>query len=181
MPRSHAAGSERDGTAGDRRGKTSQPGGLSSNPVGVRGVTWLLQRAPILRDDDLARAGTRLVYNFSCPATRVSSLSAARELALVPAFGTDGLWTRLPTLAIPAAFVWGGRDRLVSPRFAERVAESLPGASQLLLPCVGHWMNGPHHRCLAEAVASLMQAEEAEDPRGAPSLPLGACSERSAG
>jgi pimeloyl-ACP methyl ester carboxylesterase len=122
-------------------------------------LRWLaraLESAPFLREDQLAQAGARLVYYLSCPATRMSFLSAARELALDPPDGPTGLWARLPDLALPSAFVWGERDQLVSLRFAGRVARSCPPARQLVLPCLGHWLNGPHHRCLAEAVASLI-------------------------
>ncbi len=121
-------------------------------------LRWLargFEAMPYLRDDELAQAGARLVYFLSCPATRAGFLSAAREMALDPAYGEDGFWTRLPRLSIPAAFVWGERDRLVSLRFSGSVARTCPQAAQLLLPCVGHWVNGPHHRCLAEAVAGL--------------------------
>jgi pimeloyl-ACP methyl ester carboxylesterase len=133
-------------------------------------LRWLargLESAPYLRDDALAQAGARLVYYLSCPATRVSLLSAARELALDPARGARGLWTRLAWLEVPAAFVWGERDRLVSLRFARAVARSCPHVTQMLLPCVGHWLNGPHHRCLAAAIAELVPelVREAEDPR----------------
>ena len=122
-------------------------------------LRWLahgLETMPYLRDDELAQAGARLVYFLSCPATRASFLSAAREMALDPAYGEEGLWTRLPRLAVPAAFVWGERDQLVSLRFSQPVARICPQAAQVLLPCVGHWINGPHHRCLAEAVGGLV-------------------------
>jgi pimeloyl-ACP methyl ester carboxylesterase len=122
----------------------------------LRWLSGLFEAIPQLHDDELAQAGARLVYYFACPATRASFISAARELALEPALGENGLWTRLPHLAIPAAFVWGERDGLVSVRFADRAARVLPEAHQLRLPCLGHWLNGPHHRCLAEAVASLL-------------------------
>jgi len=122
-------------------------------------LRWLargLETMPYLRDDELAQAGARLVYFLSCPATRAGFLSAAREMALDPAYGEHGLWTRLPRLAVPAGFVWGERDQLVSLRFSRPVARVCPQAAQMLLPCVGHWVNGPHHRCLAEAVAGLV-------------------------
>jgi pimeloyl-ACP methyl ester carboxylesterase len=131
----------------------------------LRGVSWLGQFTPFLGDDEIAQSGVRLVYNLSCPATRVSLVSAARELALDPAFGNQGFWTRLPRLRVPAAFVWGKRDRLVTARFAERVADSLPAARQLVLPCLGHSINGPHHRCLARTVAALLEgAPPSEEP-----------------
>ena len=124
-------------------------------------LRWLaraLETLPYLRDDELAQAGARLVYYMSCPATRAGFLAAAREMALDPAHGEHGLWTRLPNIALPAAFVWGARDQLVSLRFARAVARTCPDVPQLLLPCVGHWINGPHHRCLADAIAGLVPA-----------------------
>jgi pimeloyl-ACP methyl ester carboxylesterase len=123
----------------------------------LRWLARVVETAPHLRDDELAQAGARLIDYFACPATRASFVSAAREMALDPALGPEGLWTRLPDLAVPAAFVWGEQDRLVTPRFARRVATACPDARQLLLPCLGHWWNGPHHRCLAEAVATLLE------------------------
>ena len=65
-----------------------------------------------------ARASKRAIYYMymACPATRRAFVSAARELALDPAFGPEGVWTRLEHLKIPAAFVWGDEDRCRSPR-----------------------------------------------------------------
>ena len=122
-------------------------------------LRWLargLETLPYLRDDEIAQAGARLVYYASCPATRAAFLAAARELALDQPYGPHGLWTRLPAIAVPAAIVWGERDQLISLAFSRTVARSCPTVSQLLLPCVGHWLNGPHHRCLAAAVAELV-------------------------
>jgi pimeloyl-ACP methyl ester carboxylesterase len=134
-------------------------------------LRWLargFEAIPYLHDDQLAKAGARLVYYFACPATRTSFISAAREMALDPPYGPHGLWTRLPGLAVPAAFVWGERDGLVSLRFSGTVARTCPQARQLLLPCVAHWVNGPHHRCLAEAVAALVECLVGEMPDETP-------------
>jgi pimeloyl-ACP methyl ester carboxylesterase len=123
----------------------------------LRWLSRTLEALPWVGDDEVAQAGARLVYHLACPATRASFLSAARELALDPADGPRGLWSRLRGVAVPTAFVWGERDRLVSLRFSRSVARECPQARQLLLPCVGHWINGPHHRCLAAAVALLVE------------------------
>ncbi|HWP66283.1 MAG TPA: alpha/beta fold hydrolase [Candidatus Limnocylindria bacterium] len=125
---------------------------------GLRWLAYALERVPYVRDDALAQAAARFVYYLSCPATRVAFLSAARELALDPAEGPDALWARLAGLRMPAAFVWGERDQLVSLRFAKAVARACSPVEQILLPCVGHWLNGPHHRCLAETIADLVPA-----------------------
>ena len=96
----------------------------------LKGVAHVLEAAPGFRDDDVAKAGARLIYYASCPATRASIVSAARELALDPAFGPQGLWDRLPDLEVPTTFIWGERDRLVPLGFAHRVAEVMPHANQ---------------------------------------------------
>ena len=130
-------------------------------------LRWLaatLEALPYLRDDEIAQAGARLVYYLSCPATRASFASAAREMILEPARGSEGFWTRLEGLSVPTLFVWGERDRLISTSFAHRVALTCPDVPQLLLPCVAHWINGPHHRCLAEAMAIVV--EELKAPGG---------------
>jgi len=134
-------------------------------------LRWLaraLEAIPYVGDDQVAQAGARLVYHLACPATRASFLSAVRELALDPAEGPRGLWPRLRQIAVPAAFVWGERDQLVSLRFSRTVARECPQARQLLLPCVGHWINGPHHRCLADSVGLLVQDLLDGTPRTAP-------------
>ena len=123
----------------------------------LRWLAHAFETMPYLRDDEVAQAGARLVYYMSCPATRAGMIAAAREMALDPPFGERGLWTRLPGIAVPTAFVWGERDQLVSLDFSRAVARSCPAVPQILLPCVGHWINGPHHRCLAEAVAGLVR------------------------
>jgi pimeloyl-[acyl-carrier protein] methyl ester esterase len=123
-------------------------------------LRWLadtIEKIPYIRDDELAQSAARFVYYAACPATRASFLNAARELALDPAFGEEGLWTRLPTLPIPAAFVWGERDGLVSSKLADSVRETLPTATQVLVPCASHFLNGPHHRCIADGVARLLE------------------------
>lgn len=122
-------------------------------------LRWLartLETTSYLRDDAIAQAGARLVFHFACPATRASFLSAAREMVLEPAYGEGGFWSRLPELSVPALFVWGQRDRLISTSNAHHVALACPQAAQLLLPCVAHWINGPHHLCLAEAMAEAV-------------------------
>ena len=132
----------------------------------LRWLATLLEATPALRDDPVAQAGMRFIYYSACPATRTAFVSAARELALDPAFGPSGFWTRPPALPTTTTFVWGERDRLIASGFARQVARSRPDAHQLLLPCVGHWWNGPHHRCLAEALAALLDGSLAKATTG---------------
>jgi pimeloyl-ACP methyl ester carboxylesterase len=112
-----------------------------------------LESQPALEHDWLARASVRVVYTSSCQATRESFLSAARELALDPVT----LWDRLPDLAVPAAFLWAGRDALIPRGHHAAVADLLPAASQLEVPCSGHFVNGSHFRCMRHAIAMAVE------------------------
>ena len=115
-----------------------------------------------LEHDWFNRASKRAIYYISCPATRWSFVSAARELALDPAFGPDGLWTRVEQLRIPAAFVWGDKDRFVGTRNVPFVERAVPSAFQIHVPCAGHFDNGPHFLCMEQgAIEAIKVVEEA--------------------
>lgn len=115
------------------------------------------------------RASKRAIYYASCPATRRALISATRELLLAPAFGPEGLWQRLDALSIPAAFVWGDKDKLVAPKYVGEVAQAVPGAFQLRVPCAGHFSNGPHFRCMEAAALDAIALVEGEVGRQRPS------------
>jgi pimeloyl-ACP methyl ester carboxylesterase len=114
-----------------------------------------------LEHDWFKRASKRTIYYVSCPATRWSFVSAARELALDPAFGPEGLWTRAEQLRIPAAFVWGDKDRIIGTRNVPFVEKAVPNAFQIHVPCAGHFDNGPHFLCMEQgAVEAIKLVEE---------------------
>jgi pimeloyl-ACP methyl ester carboxylesterase len=112
------------------------------------------------RHDWMLRASRRAVYHVSCPATRRAMVSAARELALDPAWGPDGVWSRLGGLAVPAAFVWGDRDRIVGTANVAPAREALPGAFFVRVPCGGHFDNGPHFLCMEEGALEAVRLVE---------------------
>jgi len=117
--------------------------------------------------DWFLRASRRAIYYVSCPATRWAFVSAARELALDPAFGPEGLWTRLDQLRIPAAFVWGDKDRILGTKHVPLVEELVPGAFQIHVPCAGHFANGPHFRCMEEGtIEGIRLVDVAASERG---------------
>jgi len=133
-------------------------------------LRWLaatLEELPYLRDDEIAQAGARLVYYMSCPATRASFASAAREMVLEPATGAKRFLDALERPGVPALFVWGERDRLVSASFAHRVALTRPDVPQLLLPASPIGSTARTHRCLAEAMAVVVEElRAAKGPAG---------------
>lgn len=119
-------------------------------------ISTALEARPAFEQDWLARASVRVAYYLSCPATRAHFVSAAREMALDPAFGPEGTWTRLEQLTLPSAFVWGERDALIPASHAAAVAASLPHAHHVKVACSGHFMNGRHHLCFETAMASAV-------------------------
>jgi pimeloyl-ACP methyl ester carboxylesterase len=90
----------------------------------------------------------------------------ARELLMgaaqgrsTPAAGVEivyaGLRDRLDELTLPALVIWGGRDLVVSPRYAEPLREALPDGRLLLLPDVGHVPMCEQPHAVAAAVLEL--------------------------
>jgi pimeloyl-ACP methyl ester carboxylesterase len=138
----------------------------------LKRVADAIERVPNLEDDWLARACVRVVYYSSCPATRVAFLSASRELALDPAFGRDGLWTRLRELDLPATFLWAGRDGLIPETHARHVAQVVPRAHQMEVPCSGHFVNGAHFHCMQHAIATAIARTLDEAEGCGPAAPV---------
>lgn len=145
----------------------------------LRAAVERVERIPSLEHDWLARASVRVVYYSSCPATRVAFLSAMREMALDPAHGPQGTWTRLAQLAVPTTFLWAGRDALVPRTHADRVADVLPAARQIEIPCSGHFVSGEHFRCMQHAmllaVEHTLEAAEHTPAEGAARRTLAPC------
>jgi pimeloyl-ACP methyl ester carboxylesterase len=133
----------------------------------LKRVAAALESLPDLEHDWLARASVRVIYTLSCPATRVSFLSAVREMALDPTSGPRSVWTRLPRLALPATFLWAGRDALIPRDHVRRLDGVLPRADQLEVPCSGHFVSGAHFRCMRHAISLAVARALDATPRDA--------------
>ena len=72
-----------------------------------------------------------------------------------------GLRDRLDALTLPTLVVWGGRDRVVSPRYAEPLRDALPDGRLLLLPESGHVPMCEEPGALAAAVRELLAGDRA--------------------
>ncbi|GAC1332170.1 MAG: hypothetical protein NVSMB17_10980 [Candidatus Dormibacteria bacterium] len=79
-----------------------------------------------------------LMRVFRSPRGRVAFFSAARQVYLEPARGELGFWDRLPSMPVPALFVWGSHDWLVPARFEHHVREALPAAQSVVFQDCGH-------------------------------------------
>ena len=123
----------------DRRGAA-----LVAPPAAARARPQALLRAAIpviaasrgLRE----RAFARVVGDPSAldAALARELLMGAAQGRSTPAAGIEivyaGLRDRLDALTLPALVVWGGRDHVVSPRYAEPLRDALPDGRLLLLP-----------------------------------------------
>lgn len=83
-------------------------------------------------------AADEFVRVFASPRGRISFFHAAREIFLEDARGERGFWDRLPRLDRPSLFLFGERDWLVPPRFAEHVRTVLPHAEVEVVHDCGH-------------------------------------------
>jgi pimeloyl-ACP methyl ester carboxylesterase len=138
-----------------------------------------LDALPRLEHDWFARACVRVAYYLTCPDTRVAFLSAARELAIDPAYGPEGTWTRLAKLEVPTSFLWAGRDGMIPSTHAADVADAVPHVPQLEVACSGHFVNFIHYRCMEKAMAlavtRMLEVEVEEQEAPTPDLTLSPC------
>jgi len=71
------------------------------------------------------------------------------------------LWSVAAQVTSPTLVIWGGKDRLVSPRLAARTAARLPRGRLLMLPDVGHVPQIERPASVARAVLGMWRAVEA--------------------
>lgn len=75
----------------------------------------------------------------------------------------DSLWKVAARVQAPTLVVWGGRDRVVSARLAQRTAAELPHGRLLLLPMCGHVPQLEQPETVARAVLGMWETAEAGD------------------
>ncbi len=75
----------------------------------------------------------------------------------------ESLWSVAARVTAPTLVVWGGKDRLVSPRLAARTAAVLRGRL-LMLPEVGHVAQIEAPDLVARAIAAFWDDPAGEDP-----------------
>jgi pimeloyl-ACP methyl ester carboxylesterase len=75
-------------------------------------------------------------------------------------FGGPQLWRVAARVSAPTLVIWGGRDRLVSPRLAVRTTRTLSRGRLLMLPEVGHVPQIERPDTVARAVLALWRDVE---------------------
>ena len=65
---------------------------------------------------------------------------------------------RIKTLSLPTLVLWGGRDRLVPPGYAERFASDIRGAQRVMFDTLGHVPQEEDPARTVAAVARFLEA-----------------------
>ncbi|MDH4017000.1 MAG: alpha/beta hydrolase [Actinomycetota bacterium] len=136
----------------------------------LKRTTDLLESIPKLEHDWFARACVRVAYYSTCPDTRTAFLSASRELSLDPMTGPESVWSKLDEIEVPTSFLWAGRDHLIPRSHSEDVLDAMPKASQMEVPCSGHFVNFRHFECMEHAIA-LATSRVLDEEMGVSHLP----------
>ena len=105
----------------------------------------------------LAEAAEEVAHRRGYPWAADAMLRSVRGLVLsYLAGGSRSAWQFLTQIELPAVVVWGELDRLVDVSNAPRVAASLPNASLLVLPDVGHTAQLEDPTSTARAILALL-------------------------
>jgi pimeloyl-ACP methyl ester carboxylesterase len=106
----------------------------------------------LVHDPDALAVGDALALVHG---SRMGRGTPAAGIAIVHA----GLRDRLERLTMPTLVVWGTHDRVVSPAYAGRLAETLPDARLLVLPETGHLPMIERPEALVEAIEAFAGVE----------------------
>ncbi|HEX8792679.1 MAG TPA: alpha/beta fold hydrolase [Polyangiaceae bacterium] len=106
--------------------------------LAVRTLRFLFAVPARVSDAAMNAAADEFVRYFATPRGRVALFHAAREIYLENPHGSDGFWTRLPSLSVPALFIFGDRDRLVPHAFVKHVRRAAPTATVEVFESCGH-------------------------------------------
>jgi pimeloyl-ACP methyl ester carboxylesterase len=115
--------------------------------------------------EHLAAAVDQVLRDLRDRRFRLAVAACARQIAAEPATGRRSFWARLERLGVPSYWVWGARDRLSPPRYAERVAHHVPGARVEVWPDTGHVPQYEHPERTTAAIRGFISDLDA---RGRP-------------
>lgn len=75
---------------------------------------------------------------WKSPRARMAFFASLRNIYLDEPEGDRGFWTRLSALQVPALFIYGRHDALITHRFAKKVQRTLPQAEVVVWSDCGH-------------------------------------------
>lgn len=120
---------------------------------------------PLLPGSTAGERAARVIFGL-----QPDQAAVRRTVDIVRAMHPDNLVALLPELVgfderaafedlgVPTVVVVGDRDRLTPPRYAEALAETLPGSRLLLWPGAGHMLMYERRRQLDELIVDMSRA-----------------------
>lgn len=91
-----------------------------------------------LHDDWYEAAIDDFLQTWRRPTARMAFLASLKNIYVEEPHGDAGFWARLAKLQVPALYVYGRQDVLISSRFGGRVAKALPAAKVEVWDDCGH-------------------------------------------
>lgn len=91
-----------------------------------------------LHDDWYEAAIDDFLQTWRKPTARMAFLASLKNIYVEEPSGDAGFWARLAKLQVPALYVYGRQDVLISSRFGGRVAKALPAAKVEVWDDCGH-------------------------------------------
>ncbi|MFN2586854.1 MAG: alpha/beta fold hydrolase [Actinomycetota bacterium] len=108
-----------------------------------------------LHDDWYEAAIDDFLQTWRRPTARMAFFASLKNIYVEEPEGEAGFWSRLEKLQVPALYVYGRQDVLISPRFGGRVARALPAAKVEVWDDCGHAPQLEHPERTAEAMLAF--------------------------
>jgi pimeloyl-ACP methyl ester carboxylesterase len=105
-----------------------------------------------LHDDWYEAAIDDFLMTWRRPTARMAFFASLKNIYVDEPHGESGFWARLAKLRVPALYVYGSHDVLISPRFGSRVADTLPAARVEVWDDCGHVPQLEHPERTAETM-----------------------------
>ena len=108
-----------------------------------------------LHDDWYEAAIDDFLQTWRRPTARMAFFASLKNIYVDEPAGESGLWRRLERLKVPALYVYGRQDVLISSRFGGRVAKALPAAKVEVWDDCGHAPQLEHPERTAKAMTEF--------------------------
>ncbi|MDQ4024669.1 MAG: alpha/beta fold hydrolase [Actinomycetota bacterium] len=119
-----------------------------------------------LHDDWYEAAIDDFLQTWRRPTARLAFLASLKNIYVEEPAGESGFWARLEKLRVPALYVYGRQDVLISPRFGGRVAKALPTAKVEVWDDCGHAPQLEHPDRTAEAMLEFFSSVASRQKAG---------------
>jgi pimeloyl-ACP methyl ester carboxylesterase len=114
-----------------------------------------------LHDDWYEAAIDDFLQTWRRPTARMAFLASLKNIYVEEPRGEAGFWARLAKRQVPALYVYGRQDVLITPRFGGRVAKALPSAQVEVWDDCGHAPQLEHPDRTAKAMLDFFASVQA--------------------